>query len=707
LKQKAFTIAFLVLIGTALLFTSTSTVTFGQSPYGVYIFQVSQQGNYVSIQNGTVGQSVTLSGSVNTAEGSYRVYFNNVLVNSGNAEGYYVSANFTLPEVTGGDYTLVLMDVTQGVNATYPFPILTAYSAKAIAPTSPAQLLEGNNVVLNVTVTGGEASTAYAAEITVRSPAPISTNYTKLVSFTSSSLGTAQAQITFPDSSFSPSGSSTLYAGAYAVFFNESQALVQDSFSVGFTDLTQYHRQDTVRINAPGYQPSQSATVAIQFNNVVVSSQTVTASSQGVITATWIVPSDVAIGSYTVTISPQTTPSKAVGDVQTFGILGYPISFNTLNLADESVPQILLEVLDQATNTYSNGTTFADGNVVLNLEKGTHTVNAYWNEVKVGQTQVTISGNHTYTVACKLTDLKIKVEDKNGVAIPFVNLNMTYQYVTRAGTTLTGNASGQTDLSGVYAFNSTLTGISYSVVASKYDTSFNAGNNTISNVPEQASLQAMILCPDKTLTLKTVDYNFTVLPNARVILIEQASGIFYSVTTDNTGTAQVQVTFGQYRADVYTSGNVLLNETIVNALSNTLTQIRCVIYKLPVSIKIVDYFGNGISNVNVQLSRPSMGPLSATTQGDGTVTFNEVIGGNVEITAYLSEDQSSYVASNVQVDSPTTLVLTMNKYVVLGGAVMETSTLATLILVIIAILLFIVIEVYRRTGFKFPRKNEI
>ena len=197
-------------------------------------------------------------------------------------------------------------------------------------------------------------------------------------------------------------------------------------------------------------------------------------------------------------------------------------------------------------------------------------------------------------MSCKLTDLKIKVQDKSGVVIPFVQINITYSYVSRAGTTITANAAAQTDLTGTCSFNSLLTGIGYTVLASKYNTVFNTGNTQIGALPAQASTQFTVLCPDETLTLKTIDYNFATIANARITLIEQASGIFYSVTTDSNGNAQLDVTFGQYRTEIYTSSNVLLNTTILSVLSNTDTQIRCVIYNLPVSVKVVDYFGNGI-----------------------------------------------------------------------------------------------------------------
>jgi hypothetical protein len=120
----------------------------------------------------------------------------------------------------------------------------------------------------------------------------------------------------------------------------------------------------------------------------------------------------------------------------------------------------------------------------------------------------------------------------------------------------------------------------------------------------------------------------------------------------------------------------------------------------------VDYFGNGIGNVNVQFSRTGTETRSATTQGDGTANFSNVIGGNVEITAYLSGNQNSFVAANLQVDSPSTLTLSMSKYVSLGGAVIETSALTTIILIVIAILVLLVLEVFRRKGFPFSRKTE-
>ena len=692
-------------MGTALLFSAGSPVKAQYS--NLYIYQVTPQGSTTSISNSTVGSPVTLIGTIDTVNGSYTVYLGDKLVDQGISQGYYVASNFTIPDTPGGNYNLTLTDVAQNTNIPHAFPILTAYLIKPVVPSSPAQLQEGSNVGLNVAVTGGQPNTAYNAEITVTLPPTLGTNFTKSVTLTASSLGTAETQILFPDSSFSPSGSTTNYAGTYTAYFNFTQSLAQQNFTIGFTDLTQYHRQDTVKINAVGYQPSQSATVAIQFNNGTVSSQTVTASSQGVVAATWQIPSTAAVGTYTATITPQGASSKEIADVQTFQISGYPVTFTAVNLAGEVVSNIMVEAVDQAVSgtVYSNTTGFA-GTAIINLEKGNATVDAYWNQVKVGEIKVSTTVGASYNITCQLTDLKIKVQDKTGVVIPFADLDMTYQYVNRTGATQTGTAFGQTDLTGTYTFNSTLPNISYTVNASKYDTVFNSGNNTVSNLSAQPTVLVTVLCPDETLTLKTVDYNGATLPNARVTLIEQASGIFYSVTTDSNGNAQLQVTFGKYQLSVYTADNVLLNETVLNVLSNTQSQIRCALSNLQVTVKVVDYFGNPISNINVQLSRQGMNTQSATTQSDGKATFGNVLGGNIEITANPAGNQNVYVAKNIQVNSPTTVTLSMEKYVALGGALVDTSLLATLLIIILVIVLLIVIEVFRRTGFKLPRKKE-
>ena len=124
----------------------------------------------------------------------------------------------------------------------------------------------------------------------------------------------------------------------------------------------------------------------------------------------------------------------------------------------------------------------SDGIATFRLEAGTYAITAFWNGVNVGQTTITVTGDSTFTLQCQLTDLKITVKNTDGIAMPFVNLNITYQYQSSGGTK-TGSASGQTDSSGSFTLNSTLPGASYTIDASVYNQIFNAGNNTVSNLP--------------------------------------------------------------------------------------------------------------------------------------------------------------------------------------------------------------------------------
>ena len=155
---------------------------------------------------------------------------------------------------------------------------------------------------------------------------------------TSNSGGTATAQVTYPNSSFQPNGNTTDYVGTYTAYFNQSTSLADTQFSVGFLDSTTYHRGQTVTIGATGYQPNQAATLSIANNSTstTVDTQSLTASAEGIIDATWQVQSNTAIGDYTVTIAPTGT-QKAIQDVETFSISGYSIQVETVNLGGQIV----------------------------------------------------------------------------------------------------------------------------------------------------------------------------------------------------------------------------------------------------------------------------------------------------------------------------------------------------------------------------------
>jgi hypothetical protein len=688
-NRKAVTAVLLVMMSAAFLLMPLSMVS-GQ--LGVYIYQVTP-----SDLTGTVGQAVNVQGTIDTSNGPYQLFFGSSLVVNNTADGFYVNANFSIPETTGGNYTITLMDVTENVNATQEFTVQTAYSVKASVASAPNLLQEGSSVTLNVSVTGGQASVAVNPQITVVLPAPLNTSYSRVIPLSTSPKGTAITQLTFPDTSFQPAGSLTNYTGTYRVYFNQTQELASDQFFIGFTEFSTYHRGQSVAIRALGYEPNEPATITVAYADTgsVIHTATATASSGGVITASFTVPSDAAVGDYNISITPQNTP-KLVPDSQIITVPGYQVTIQTLNLAGEPVSDIGLEAVDDATGKVYEATSGSNGKATVNLESGNHTITAYWNDVQVGEIAVSVTGSGSFDLTCQLTNLKITVQNEDGFSLPFVQIDLTYQYVTtKDSQTRTGSASGQTSLSGAFVLNSTLPGISYAVNASLYGNVFNAGNNTITNVPAQPVAEALVICPSRTLTLKVTGYTHAAIPDARLELVEVTNGLFYGAATDNSGNANVSVTFGKYRVRVYAE-NILLNETTIEVFGNNQSEVRCTLYDIQLSIRVVDYFKQPISNVQVVINGPGTEKLSGTTQSGGTTTFNNVIGGSMQVIAYPKGMESSFEAVNAQVEAPTTVQIKMAKYVLLGPFLIETSVLATIAVVVAAVVLFLLIEVYRR-----------
>jgi hypothetical protein len=196
-----------------------------------------------------------------------------------------------------------------------------------------------------------------------------------------------------------------------------------------------------------------------------------------------------------------------------------------------------------------------------------------------------------------------------------------------------------------------------------------------------------------------VGYNLEAIPDARIELVELTNGLFYAAATDSSGSATSQVTFGRYRARVY-KDNILINETNVEAFSESQKQIRCTLYGIQVSVSVVDFFGQPIPNANVTLNGPEAEKLSAFTQGDGTATFSNVIGGDMQIVAFASGVENSYQALALTVDQPTSVQIKIDKYVALGPLLIQASSLLTIAIILIAIILFALVEIYRRRRVK-------
>ena len=170
MNNKIVTVTLLGLMLVAAVFVPLQLV-FAQN-LGVNIIQVDP-----SSLTGPVGQNVNIQGTIFSANSSYQIVFAKNVVASGTAEGFYVNANFTVPEVPSGSYTITLRDVKININATQQFTVTTGYSIQA----TPSTATEGNDVSILVKVAAAQAGVSYSAVVTVAFHRPLNTKFTKTV----------------------------------------------------------------------------------------------------------------------------------------------------------------------------------------------------------------------------------------------------------------------------------------------------------------------------------------------------------------------------------------------------------------------------------------------------------------------------------------------------------------------------------------------
>ncbi len=113
---------------------------------------------------------------------------------------------------------------------------------------------------------------------------------------------------------------------------------------------------------------------------------------------------------------------------------------------------------------------------------------------------------------------------------------------------------------------------------------------------------------------------------------------------------------------------------------------------------VVDFFGAPISNADVTLNGPVH--TSSVTQNNGKATFNNIIGGNMQIIAQVSGTQEASQAITATINQPTTVQIKIDKYVALGPILIQTSAFFTILVILIIIVLFAIVEVYRRRRVK-------
>jgi uncharacterized membrane protein (DUF106 family) len=138
LKQKALTLVISVLLSSVLLYVAFASVLAQQAGTSI---------ETVSPASGAVGSQVNVQGTIDTANGSYLVYFGDQLVINNTSDEYSVDSNFTVPTLTAGNYNITLQDATSNHSATKTFTIKVTPVGFAAIPWSTFSIM-GISIVI-------------------------------------------------------------------------------------------------------------------------------------------------------------------------------------------------------------------------------------------------------------------------------------------------------------------------------------------------------------------------------------------------------------------------------------------------------------------------------------------------------------------------------------------------------------------------------
>lgn len=679
-----------------LLIVASATLTFLSLP------PVKAETQIISLtpSSGYVETVVQIIANLTTENGQYKLKFDQIELAGGNAVGNKVNASFTVPHKPQGTYNVTIIDVKTSENSTATFTVLTSYSFEPLIPEHPFQVRQGENVAILLNITGGQANYNYP-KIKVQTPAA---GLYEVVNknIVTNELGDFSGTFTYP-TEFS-NGANTNFTGEYKVIFNET---LVGAFSIGLTDCSEYHRGDLVKIKAVDYSVYDNVTITIESGAKIVDSFSWPV-ELGVVDAYWTVPNATSKGNYTLSIMPVPTSKQNAPDKQTFAIPGFKTEIVPKNLAGEAVPGVLIKIYDLIVGEIYEVESDEFGVANIRLERGDHNATAYFKEVKVGNLSFVITHEgEMLDLQCQLTNLNITVVDAQNVnvKIPFVSLSLTYSYVAELNMEELGTEQAenyQTDISGTVQLHSMLLNATYVVNASRYGEVFNEGNDTFSNLQLQAWNNIVISCPVKSLNVNVVDGKNQPIADAVVEAQELMGGLRYGGSTNQNGQSILSCVFGMYFVKVYHNG-ILLNETEVNLFNHQNLTLKCIYYNLPISIKIVDYFGRPIQNANVSLERNSVMLSSQLTGVDGMVKFTE-IGGMLTIKVYLlgqnlqTKVLTIFVSEERNETNP--VEIKIERYVFLAGYLIETAKFAAAVLVAGVIILILALEVYRKKRLK-------
>jgi len=635
--------------------------------------------------SGPVGTEVRILGKIIEPNGSYQILWDGKNVTPARpALGRTVNDTFMVPPSVLGNHTITLLDIFYGINSTRSFEVdKTTYYVFA----KPDWVQEGLDTNITVGLYGGEANATYDFTINVTDSRAESFNVS--ISFRTDENGSGNETKSYLKDF---DGANTDFVGTYNIEVNKT--LVKGNFTVGLTDKPTYRREEIVSIRGSVYQPNENVTINIEFGGESVAGYpkiNVTADEEGVVTDYCLIPLGAESGTYTVTITNATTPGtvKEPADAQNFTIPGVVCQIQTRNLDNETVADLWVQVYDPTRPEWPDpflayGTN-KTGWVRFPLETSNYTFRALWRqEVVVGSLgNQSVAEDCVLVLPCQLAHIKIAIKDEATPPNPlsFINVTLTYNYITYYDVPRSETESFETNASGIAIVSNTLINISYAIEARRFDHLFN--RTLIENLT--ASRWINITCPTYTLFVHVLDANELPIHNVQVEVYEWSTWRSQgSKATNQSGSTDFFITFGRYKVSVSNYSAqlkrmVVINETVIDLVKeNQWMLVHCRIFNLGLSVKVVDYFGQPIPNALVEIKREGVKIEDDLLTGSNGIAFlNNTIGGRYQISVRIRGRPCGTKA--LYLDESKEMVFKIDGYVVISRYPLETSQLITLI----------------------------
>jgi hypothetical protein len=666
-----------------------------------FLSSVQAQPTLVSVtpDEGTVGTEVAVIGEIETVNGSYEVLFDDMVVLSGVASTVDVADSFRVPNSTAGVHEIKLRDVSnESESGSVDFTVIPDYFVKAEALPVTKQFQEGSNVTLFSAITGEETNKTLRVRIEVVDPEN-GTYSTAEFLMQTGLLGNTSMSRVFPTDFGNESHSS--FVGDYILMLVSSanETLATGSFAIGLTDATEYSRFQTVNIKAANYSDYDQITVIIEFDEETMFQSTPVASN-GSIEVNWTIPANASLGTYSLTVDRKPI-AKTPPDLQDFTITSasYACKVRAVDTDSKPVKGVLIEANNLTDNAVSENFTDADGFVSFLLEATNYTFIAFWNSstsprAQVGETSlISLSKNFTgetehLLINCSLAKLIIVARNEAGTALPLVETQINFTYVSRLEVPIDESLTSQTAIDGTAEFPVLITNINYTLIVGRYGNRF--GEYWV-NVTKSTTVN--VTAPTHRLTLTIYDRNQTRLIGAQVKVFEASTGqnapegdYVKAVMSNDVGEAEFNFTFGRYGVIVSMEG-IQVNKTYIDVVTQpTESSIFCSLYPLTLNITVQDYFGQGIGSANVTVEREGRRVASSNTQGNGIVQFDELIGGDYRVIVIMGEE--TYAIKEVRLHEPEAVDFRIAEVTSIGGFLIGTSAFLSILLIVVLIAIF-------------------